>query len=69
MKLLMSTTIKKPAVEKTEAARYLAAQISRLERQNTTVKRAIARLQVYRAMAYRDPLTALWNRRYFEERL
>ena len=68
MKLLMSST-KKPAVEKTEAASDLAAQISRLERQNTTLKRAIARLQVYRAMAYRDPLTALWNRRYFEERL
>lgn len=69
MKLLMSSTTKKPAVEKSEAASDLAAQISRLERQNTTLKRAIARLQVYRAMAYRDPLTALWNRRYFEERL
>src|SRR5690242_17950259 len=68
MKLLIAPS-KKPAAVKTEASTDLAAQISRLERQNTTLKRAIARLQVYRAMAYRDPLTALWNRRYFEERL
>jgi diguanylate cyclase (GGDEF)-like protein len=47
----------------------LAAQILRLERQNHSLKRDIARLQVYRAMAYRDPLTSLWNRRYFDERL
>ena len=45
------------------------AQIARLAKQNATLKREIARLQVYRAMAYRDPLTALWNRRFFEERL
>jgi diguanylate cyclase (GGDEF)-like protein len=51
------------------AATDLEAEIARLGRQNTTLKRAIARLQVYRAMAYRDPLTSLWNRRYFEERL
>lgn len=66
MKLLMPT---KKTAGKTEAANDLAAEISRLERQNVTLKRAIARLQVYRAMAYRDPLTGLWNRRYFEERL
>lgn len=66
MKLLMSA--KKPPT-KADPATDLAAQISRLERQNSTLKRAIARLQVYRAMAYRDPLTGLWNRRYFEERL
>ena len=40
-----------------------------MSRENATLKRELARLQVYRAMAYRDPLTALWNRRYFEERL
>ena len=40
-----------------------------MARENATLKRELARLQVYRAMAYRDPLTALWNRRYFEERL
>jgi diguanylate cyclase (GGDEF)-like protein len=62
----MST--RKPS-PKADAATDLAAEIARLERQNVTLKRAIARLQVYRAMAYRDPLTGLWNRRYFEERL
>jgi diguanylate cyclase (GGDEF)-like protein len=53
----------RPASNSTEA------QIARLAKQNATLKREIARLQVYRAMAYRDPLTALWNRRFFEERL
>ena len=38
-----------------------------MSRENATLKRELARLQVYRAMAYRDPLTALWNRRYNEE--
>jgi diguanylate cyclase (GGDEF)-like protein len=50
-------------------ATELQLEIARLERQNNNLKRAIARLQVYRAMAYRDPLTGLWNRRYFDERL
>lgn len=47
----------------------LEAQVVRLTRQNAVLRREISRLQVYRAMAYRDPLTGLWNRRYFEERL
>jgi diguanylate cyclase (GGDEF)-like protein len=46
-----------------------ATQLARLSRENAALKRELARLQVYRAMAYRDPLTGLWNRRYFEERL
>jgi diguanylate cyclase (GGDEF)-like protein len=41
----------------------------KLTRENAALKRELARLEVYRAMAYRDPLTGLWNRRYFEERL
>lgn len=41
----------------------------KLTRENAALKRELARLQVYRAMAYRDPLTGLWNRRYFEDRL
>jgi diguanylate cyclase (GGDEF)-like protein len=47
----------------------LEAQIARLARQNAVLRKEIGKLQVYRAMAYRDPLTGLWNRRYFEERL
>lgn len=47
----------------------LEAQITRLARQNASLRREIARLQVYRAMAYRDPLTGLWNRRYLDERV
>lgn len=45
------------------------AELLRLTKQNAALRREIARLQVYRAMAYRDPLTGLWNRRFFEERL
>jgi len=59
---------RKPATENANATSP-EAQIARLAKQNATLKREIARLQVYRAMAYRDPLTALWNRRFFEERL
>jgi len=47
----------------------LAEQVMRLEKQNARLKRDLARLRIYRDMAYRDPLTGLWNRRYFEERL
>jgi diguanylate cyclase (GGDEF)-like protein len=47
----------------------LNAQLLRLSRQNAVLRREVAKLQVFRAMAYRDPLTGLWNRRYFEERL
>jgi len=44
-------------------------ELERLTRENAQLRREIARLEVYRAMAYRDPLTGLWNRRYFEDRL
>ncbi|HET6284931.1 MAG TPA: GGDEF domain-containing protein [Polyangia bacterium] len=57
-----SPTRQKPAED-------MEAQLLRLSRQNAVLRKEIARLQVYRSMAYRDPLTGLWNRRYFEERL
>jgi diguanylate cyclase (GGDEF)-like protein len=41
----------------------------RLSRENAALRKEVSRLQVFRGMAYRDPLTGLWNRRYFEERL
>jgi diguanylate cyclase (GGDEF)-like protein len=47
----------------------VAAEVARLARRNAALRREVARLQVFRAMAYRDPLTGVWNRRYFEERL
>src|SRR5258708_20045940 len=65
MKLAMA---KKQTTEP-RAGDEMEAQLVRLSRQNSVLRKEIARLQVYRAMAYRDPLTGLWNRRYFEERL
>ncbi|HEX7506241.1 MAG TPA: GGDEF domain-containing protein [Polyangia bacterium] len=47
----------------------LSERVLHLEEQNARLRRSVARLRVYRNMAYRDPLTGLWNRRYFEERL
>jgi len=45
------------------------SSIDRLRRENATLRRTLARLMAFRAMAYRDPLTGLRNRRYFDERL
>jgi diguanylate cyclase (GGDEF)-like protein len=43
--------------------------IDDLRRENARLRRTVAELETYRALAYRDALTSLWNRRYFEERL
>jgi len=64
----LQMTRKKPSTT-TVSATGQEAEIARLVRQNATLKREIAKLQVFRSMAYRDPLTGLWNRRFFEERL
>ena len=61
-------TAKKPGTRQ-RPEEDLEGQLVRLSRQNAVLRKEIARLQTYRAMAYRDPLTSLWNRRYFEERL
>src|SRR5260370_6310286 len=45
------------------------ASIGRLRGKKATLRRTLARLLAFRAMAYRDPLTGLRNRRYFDERL
>jgi diguanylate cyclase (GGDEF)-like protein len=43
--------------------------LEELRRENARLRRTVAELETYRALAYRDALTGLWNRRYFEERL
>ena len=43
--------------------------IQDLQHENAKLRRAVAELESYRSLAYRDALTGLWNRRYFEERL
>jgi len=65
----LQMTRKKPSTTTTVSATGLEAEIARLVRQNATLKREVAKLQVFRSMAYRDPLTGLWNRRFFEERV
>src|SRR5687768_2641885 len=46
-----------------------AELIKDLQRENAKLRRALAELESYRHLAYRDTLTGLWNRRYFDERL
>ncbi|MGM0574619.1 MAG: GGDEF domain-containing protein [Myxococcota bacterium] len=45
------------------------ALVGLLRRENDKLRREVEALRVYRRLAYRDPLTALWNRRYADERL
>jgi diguanylate cyclase (GGDEF)-like protein len=66
MKLLIPT--KKDPMQAYDSG-DLSERVLHLEEQNARLRRSVARLRVYRNMAYRDPLTGLWNRRYFEERL
>jgi len=45
------------------------SSVAELLRENESLRREIAKLEDLRALTYRDPLTGLWNRRYFAERL
>ncbi len=54
-----------PKASKPEPPRTVAD----LVRENANLRRQLERLEVFRTLAYRDPLTGVWNRRYFEERL
>jgi diguanylate cyclase (GGDEF)-like protein len=47
----------------------MAWRLLELEKENARLRKRVARLRGFRIMAYRDPLTGMWNRRYFEERL
>jgi len=65
----MREAMARKSVVRQRPTEELEAQIVRLSRQNAVLRKELSKLQVYRAMAYRDPLTGLWNRRFFEERL
>ncbi|HVU50824.1 MAG TPA: GGDEF domain-containing protein [Polyangia bacterium] len=65
----MRAAMQRKSVVRQRPTEDLNAQVLRLSRENAALRREVAKLQVFRSMAYRDPLTGLWNRRYFEERL
>lgn len=62
---------RKPRKKLTSAVSDVGGErvVDELKRENARLRRAVAELESYRALAYRDALTGLWNRRYFEERL
>jgi diguanylate cyclase (GGDEF)-like protein len=45
------------------------SSLAELARENATLRRRLVELEAFRTLAYRDPLTGLWNRRYFDERM
>lgn len=45
------------------------SSLAELARENAALRRRVVELEAFRTMAYRDPLTGLWNRRYFDERI
>jgi diguanylate cyclase (GGDEF)-like protein len=45
------------------------SSLAELARENAALRRRVVELEAYRTLAYRDPLTGLWNRRYFDERI
>jgi len=42
--------------------------VAALARENAELRRTLASIRSLRELAYRDALTGLWNRRYFEQR-
>ncbi len=53
----------------TQGAKGERKLLAQLRRQNRSLREEVESLRTYRSMAYRDPLTGLRNRRYFDERI
>jgi diguanylate cyclase (GGDEF)-like protein len=47
----------------------ILTRLRSLARENAELRAAVAELERFREMAFRDELSGLWNRRYFEQRL
>jgi diguanylate cyclase (GGDEF)-like protein len=47
--------------------RVVAGSVAQLLRENAALRQQVTELEGYRTLAYKDPLTGLWNRRYFDE--
>jgi diguanylate cyclase (GGDEF) domain len=56
-------------VARKDPTRSIPPSAKDLLRENATLRHELARIEADRSLAYRDQLTALWNRRYFTERL
>ena len=68
MKALAKNTHNVIRLPKTEASSFRQAFNSLLA-ENESLRNELSELRTFRALAYRDPLTGLWNRRYFDDRL
>jgi len=55
--------------DRNEQREQAMKDVNRLQSENDDLRAEIAELQVYRRLAYRDPLTGLRNRRYLDERI
>ena len=57
------------ALSPTPRRRAFPVDVAALLRENAELRKTLASMQVLHDFAYRDVLTGLWNRRYFEERM
>jgi diguanylate cyclase (GGDEF)-like protein len=75
MKALAESTLELPTIQAASSEseglprEELRMTLESLLSENKILREELHELKAFRALAYRDPLTSLWNRRYFDERL
>lgn len=75
MKALAESTLELPVIQAATSEpeglprEELRMTLESLLSENKILREELHELKAFRALAYRDPLTSLWNRRYFDERL